>query len=166
MTPAGEDEAEHGDGHQQKRAQFDHRLTAATRLAASFKAELRVDQLGSSDPREPGGCSQVPVRRGGLEAVDPPSVVRAAAAANDFFDGRQGVEDHALPHFLHRHPLELVRRHMRAVQPGQGAAAQLLGALGRDVHEQEAAGDGSGRTAPVRPRCRPSNRCFAPWSIQ
>ena len=41
-------------------------------------------------------------------------LLAAAAAAQDLFGGRQGVLDHALPHFFHRHAFELVRAVMVA----------------------------------------------------
>lgn len=48
------------------------------------------------------------------------------------------------PHFLHGDAFELVRaRAGHAVEPHEGAAPQLLGALSRHVDKEKAAGDRS-----------------------
>ena len=55
--------------------------------------------------------------------------------------GGDGVLNDLLANFFHRQPFELVRTGRVAIHARQGAAPQLLGALRRDVHEQEAAGN-------------------------
>src|SRR3954453_15704832 len=58
---------------------------------------------------------------------------------------REGVLDGAFPDLFHRDAFQLVGTGRLALDARHGAATQLLGALRRDVNEEEAAGDGGRR---------------------
>src|SRR4051812_2113511 len=69
---------------------------------------------------------------------------------------RHRVVHQLLAHFIHRQPLELVRPGRMTFEAEQGASAQLLGPLGRDVDEQEPAGDLRGSSGALLGRVRGS----------